>query len=338
MNKQILITGATSGLGRAFVRRVWSAHPDASITLLSWKDEKTLYDALRAELEAEFDLWDGQLTIHAGDVGDSVLGLKETLYEELRQQVTHVVHLAEASRQVMDKETLIQTNVMGSENVAYFASQAPQLVLYLHFSDIGVAGSEAAAFAETEFAHERSFRSLYERSQYEAEESVRTLQHKMPLCVLRMGHVLGERRLQRWLQEARWAAKLPGSPGLGDDTPLHIVDPDAAARAIVDLLDEEAAGKTYHLINQRPLAAQGLFANLMKLAAGRDPGSSWPLGRWNVTALLPLVGGGAALSPGERSAFYQGPAVAAASAEVWPGGADDPGELLRRRAEQWKLL
>ncbi len=330
MNKHVLITGGTTSVGRALVRQIWRKFPDAEVTLLAWSEEKAVYDTLRTELESEFSLWDGQLTLHSGDIGDSVLGLKETLYEELRQSVTHVVHLAEASRQCMDKERLVQTNVIGSENVVYFASRAERLQLLLHFSDAGVAGIAASAFAETEFEHERDFRNLYERSQYEAEESVRSLLAKTPICILRVGHILDPWRLERWLNEARWAAKLPGRPALGDETPFHIVDPLHVADTSVQLLAaDSAAGKTYHLVNQNPMSGQRLFAELMQASSGKSPGATWNLGKWNIVAALPVIGGPSSLNASERSAFYQGASVMPASAEVWPARTAETTELLR---------
>ncbi len=312
-------------------------HREAEFVLFGWKERQRVYEQFRDELTETHGLWDGQVELQLGDVGHSTLGLDEALYEEIRQRLTHMVHLAEASPRIQDKDTLIQTNVIGSENAVFFASQAPNLEMFIHLSDMGIAGVGAESFSEDSFEHSRPFRGLYERTKYEAEESVRMMVEKMPICIVRTAQVVDEDWLHRVTGMARLAMKIPGRPGVGDKTPMHMVDAEEAAENLGALLFHNGIrGRTFHLVDPRPSTGVEVFREVARQITGREPRKALSRRIWSLILSLPILNDQRPLRAGEVTAFYQGASSAEPrigqfldSSPSWTSGLDIINEKLR---------
>lgn len=244
MRRTILVTGGTGTLGRELVRRL-QRDPDAPrLVLLS-----------RTRSAA-----DGEVTMLQGDLrAFPRLGLDATTYEALRQDVTHIVHCAAATRFTLPLEEARAANVSGTHSVLDFAEACPRLEGIACFSTVYVSGRLTGVFGEDDCSDAGAgFVNSYEQSKAEMEEVVRAAMPRLPIVLLRLSTIIGDSRtgavtgfnaLHHALR-LLYQGLVPMMPGSAS-TEIDLIPLDFAADASHALMRDMGqgveAGRVYHL-------------------------------------------------------------------------------------------
>ncbi len=230
--------------------------------------------------------------ILVGDVCDMDLGLSSVEYRALSRELTWIHHLAGIYFMGVDDETARRVNVVGTRAVLDLARDATRLERVVHWSTAMVSGDRRGTFYEEDLEAGQHFHNGYERTKYDAERLVRTAMRQLPITILRPGIIVGDSRTGEIdkLDGPYYLMVLIATnasnirlPLLGrGDTPLHLVPIDYVIEAAWRVTrSDDAAGKTFHLVDPAPLTAEQIFDRVAEHAntekpRGRIPG---PLAR-----------------------------------------------------------
>jgi long-chain acyl-CoA synthetase len=136
-----------------------------------------------------------RVTVLKGDVSSARLGLSEVEYNDLKQNLTHIIHTAADMRLAAPMDELRKVNVQGTANVIELAKAVNNdhgLTRYSHVSTAYVAGARKGSVPENSLSDEYGFFSPYELSKYEGEKLVQTAKKELPISVFRPGMVVGD--------------------------------------------------------------------------------------------------------------------------------------------------
>jgi nucleoside-diphosphate-sugar epimerase len=187
-----------------------------------------------------------------------------------------IIHAAAVARFNVEAGAAHAVNVAGTQKLLAFARGCPQLGAFSYVSTLYASGLRAGDIAEAPLSDGAGFANHYESSKWAAERLV--LAAGLPGRILRLPTLIADDEnggiSQRnafhntlGLLRAGLLALVPGRA----ETPLYFASGRWAARAIVDLTLQEAAG-VYHLCHG-PAAALGL-GRLLEVAHqrfARDP-------------------------------------------------------------------
>ena len=162
------------------------------------------------------------------------------------------------------------------------ARDAGRLERVVHWSTAMVSGDRRGTFYEDDLDAGQKFHNDYERTKYDAEKLVRAAMRQLPITVLRPGIIVGD-------SETGEIDKLDGPyylmvliatnasglrlPLLGrGEAPLHLVPIDYVIDAAWHVArGEDAAGKTFHLVDPAPLPARAVFEGVAEHAQTEKP-------------------------------------------------------------------
>ena len=116
-------------------------------------------------------------------------------YDECREKVDTIIHLAGIYDLSAKKKDLYMGNVLGTQNVVFFASQVNNLKKFIHASSIAIAGDHEGEFKETDYDLGQSFSNAYAETKFEAEGVVRNFSHSnksVQTDILRFGIIIGD--------------------------------------------------------------------------------------------------------------------------------------------------
>ncbi len=267
-----LITGFPAFTARRMIRKLLDTSPDTKLFVL----------AQPRFAEDAHALVGNAAEVLVGDVCDMDLGLSSTEYQALAREVTWVHHLAGIYFMGIDPATASRVNVTGTRNVLDLARDARQLERVVHWSTAMVSGDRRGTFFEEDLDVGQRFHNDYERTKYEAERLVRGAMRDLPITVLRPGLIVGDSRTGEidkldgpYYLMVLIATNASGLrlPLLGrGDVPLHLVPIDYvidAAAAVVRA--DNAAGKTFHLVDPEPMSARAVFEGVAEHANTEKP-------------------------------------------------------------------
>jgi len=264
MNNVIFLTGATGFVGANILIRILERDETATVVALIRADsvemaQKRLEEVL-CTISPEQDpaIWD-RIQLLPGDITLENLGLDDSTYTELSEEVTHVIHAAASVQFTMTLEMARKVNVDGTKRVMAFARRAydsGSLRRVAYVSTAYVSGSRSATIHENDDLRPNGFSNTYEQSKYEADSFVRSLMKSMPIMVFRPSIIVGDSEtgrtpcfnvlypMLRLLQNGSLSV-IPGSP----ETPADVVPVDFVCDALYHIFFD-ANGKTgqvYHL-------------------------------------------------------------------------------------------
>ncbi|HSA55526.1 MAG TPA: SDR family oxidoreductase [Gemmatimonadaceae bacterium] len=180
MRRTILVTGGTGTLGRELVRRL-RQDPDAPRVLVLARTA-TITDA-------------GASVVRGDLLARPRLGIDPASYDELRREVTHVVHCAAATRFTLPLEEARSVNVAGTRAVLELAAECRRLQGIACFSTVYVSGRRTGVFAESDCGDAGAgFVNSYEQSKAEMEELVRGAISQLPIVLFRLSTIIGDSR------------------------------------------------------------------------------------------------------------------------------------------------
>ena len=179
MDNYIFITGARGFLGRNLLEVAEKQFPNSTFILLVRKKE-------------DLKKFNDRFRIVQGDITLPRLGLNYPDFMAF-SNANEVWHLA-ASTSFDDKEkdTIYQSNVVGTKNVLSLSAELKKLNRFMYVSTAYVAGTSAGPISEDSLPEKVGFRNSYEETKWESESLVR--QSKMPFVIFRPSVIMGNSR------------------------------------------------------------------------------------------------------------------------------------------------
>lgn len=281
MKKVIFLTGSTGFLGQNLIHRILRGDSATRLILLvrgnsDGKACQRLNEILRM-LPQDIDTGEAKSRIESvrGDVSLSRLGLSETIYNSLAENVTHIIHSAATVQFQLPLESARAVNCLGTKNVlklAYLARARGNLQRVAYISTAYISGSREGLISEQQLDCGQRFANTYEQSKFEAEQIVRGSMSALPMTIFRPSIIVGDSKTGRTTSFNvlytplkliyRGLVKiLPGSRY----TPVDVVPVDFVSGAIhyIFLQTLLGIGETYHLTTGgRKATTSGEIADL----------------------------------------------------------------------------
>jgi thioester reductase-like protein len=271
MNRTVFMTGGGGFIGRHILARVLD-RSEADVILL---EHGLFCQRLNAFLDGHYSepAKRARVKVFEGDITQPNLGLAPAALDELRERVTHAIHLAALYNLAIPRAVAVQVNVEGTRNVLDVLATVKQLKAFAHTSTLAIAGDCTDVFSEDDFDRGQKFKNFYEETKFLSEKLVRERWDSIPSMVLRPPVVVGDsktgeidkidgpyylftmisRRLHYVMPDAR-------------KTKCHIGPVDYVADAFYALLhDESALGRAFLLTDPDPVT----YGEFMDLACGR---------------------------------------------------------------------
>jgi len=280
----VLLTGYPSMLAREVCREVLRSDPGARVHAVV--RSKFLEDA-RAAMDDLDELDRGRVHVVEGDAAAIDMGLSGSEYVSLAREVTRVHHCVQVTYLGAERRLAENVNIGGAREAVEFASACDRLECLVYHSTALVAGDRTGVVREDDLEMGQSFRTVVEETRARAEKVVRSEMHRIPVTILRPSTIIGDSRtgavdrLDGPYLLVLLVATTPADialplPGLGNE-PLNLVPIDWVARAAVAIgRDPSARGRTFHLVDRRPLTARRAFELIARAGGRRGPLGSIP--------------------------------------------------------------
>lgn len=286
---EVLLTGATGFIGRrvaeALIRR------GRRLALLCRPCSAPRLDDFLGSLPKEVP----RPRIVEGDLLYPGLGLEKAEKKRLMAETSDFFHVAAVYDMGMSEKEATSANVEGTRRALEVASDLPHLKRFHYTSTLAVAGDYMGNFKEQDLDVGQGFDHAYGRSKFLAEVAVREAASSLPVTVYRPGVVVGNSQtgsmdkvdgpyfVFKLLNDMR---RLPGITRVPmivpreDDTLFHIVPVDFVVAALVELASlESSVGRTYHLMDPRPLSYREFYCATLREMGFNGPLISRPLVR-----------------------------------------------------------
>jgi thioester reductase-like protein len=208
-----------------------------------------------------------RVKVFSGDISQAGLGLEAALADELKQRVTHVIHLAALYNLSAPREISVRINVDGTRHVLDFLGKIPSLQRFAHASTIAVAGKHTGIFREDDLDLRQGFKNNYDETKFLSEKLVRERRDSIPTVILRPTTVVGHSRTGaiEKIDGPYYALSMiernmhRAVPDTGDIR-FHFGPVDFIADAFYHLFeDEDSVGKVFHLVDPEPLTYLEFF-------------------------------------------------------------------------------
>jgi NAD(P)-dependent dehydrogenase (short-subunit alcohol dehydrogenase family) len=286
-----LVTGATGLIGRHFTQLLLEREDTERVWLL-------VRESSQDRLAGLVSGWPNpdKVSLVRGDLGEERLGVGESVRDELRGNVDHLVHLAALYDLTADDDESVKANVDGTRHVVELAGDL-RVGCLDHVSSVAVAGDHKGVFTEEMFDAGQRLPTPYHRTKFEGEKLVRE-QNEVPWRVYRpavvVGHsvtgemdkVDGPYYLFNAISRLTSVPQLPiAGPELGT---TNIVPVDYVAKALLRLVTTEGLdGRAFHLVSPEPQSVVSVY-NAFARAAGA-PAITMTLDRRTSGGIVRLV-------------------------------------------------
>ena len=230
-----------------------------------------------------------RVQILPGDIAAMDFGLSGRHYLELARQVHRIHHAAAATHPGVHRQVAERINVNGTGEVLEFAEVTGRLERLVLWSSALVSGTHQGHIPESEIASPPSFRNVTEETRFVAETMARDLMDRIPTTILRPSIVVGDSKtgeIDRFdgpyllvvlMLNSPLDLRLP-LPGRGANT-LPLVPVDYVVEAGVRIVsDPRSVGRTYHLVDPRPLTARRVFEIVARVTGNDGPVGNLPTG------------------------------------------------------------
>ena len=268
--KTALITGATGFLGVHILKNL--AGSGIRVFALVRNERK-----LRKQLEYYFGSPDMTgVTAVIGDIESERLGLADSVYGKLKNEVDVVFHVAANVHHAGDYQVLRKTNVTGTQNVIDFCLDSGAVMQ--HTSTVSVHGAATtkqrdrrAVFTEDILDIGQKYTdNVYIHSKYVAEQAVITARQKgLKANIFRIGNLTwrsSDGKFQKNSADNGFLARIRAILKLGiyhensDKYPIDITPVDECADAYVRLALSGDVNRVWHMFNQNYLGVREMFA------------------------------------------------------------------------------
>jgi thioester reductase-like protein len=287
--KALLCTGAGGFIGRYLLAH-YLEEQDCDLYLL---EHGRFVERLEAFLDEEISGPEqrGRVKVFSGDISMPGLGLEDAIGDELKQRVTHVIHLAALYNLSAPRDISMRINVDGTRHVLDFLGELPSLQRFAHASTISVSGKHTGTFYEDDLDVGQEFEHNYDETKFLSEKLVRERRDSMPTVILRPTTVAGHSRTGaiEKIDGPYYALEMVARnmhhvvPDTGNNK-FHFAPVDFIADAFYHLFeDEDSIGKVFHLVDPEPVT----YLEFLDLAC-RVMGKRKPLLKVPVALMRPM--------------------------------------------------
>ena len=237
----VLLTGGSGLVGGGLVLHLQRSRPGQQVVIISRQP---------ANIPAKKGV-----TVLAGDLCRSDLGLAPDDFKNLQAQTTEVIHCAAQVGFNLPLEAARAVNLEGTRHLLDFAEQCSGLEKFAHISTLYIAGRRPGRVCEEELLHHCGYFNTYEQSKHEAEALVFERMKRLPIAIYRLSSIIGDsltglsrnnyfHSLIRMIPLAADVPVLPGDP----TAPVDLIANDWCIPALALLYREHfAPGGLHHL-------------------------------------------------------------------------------------------
>ncbi len=129
-----------------------------------------------------------------GDILAPDIFRNEKIVKEMKRPISRIVHLAALYDLSAKYDELYKANVVGTQNLLFYAKHSKTVKEVFYASTIAVAGDWQGLYTEDDFDLGQSFQDFYAKTKYEAEKLVRSFASENPdiqINIARFGIVVG---------------------------------------------------------------------------------------------------------------------------------------------------
>ena len=265
MKKVIFMTGATGLVGGNLIHHFLEDKNVSRLYLLARgkndEDAKQRVHKTMKVFSPQIDKLDphNKIRILAGDITRNNLALSNETYDELTNNLTHIVHSAANVKFQQSLENAMLVNFQGTKNVFELARSVNAtngISKIAYISTAYTCGEHEGVFYEDDSFRPSMFANSYERSKYESDAYVQSLFNELPVTIFRPSIIVGDSEsgitnvfngLYGPLEMIfmRLIRFLPGRK----NTKMDIVPVDYVSKAIVNIMNlgKFSDGKIFHL-------------------------------------------------------------------------------------------
>ena len=202
-----------------------------------------------------------------GDITAPNLGLDEALRDELKQRVTHVIHLAALYNLSAPREVSMRVNLEGTRNVLDFAGGLKNLERLGYMSTVAISGNYSGLYAEEDLDKGQGFKNYYAETKFLAEKLVRERRDAIPTAICRPTIVVGHSKTGSiekidgpYYGLTMIARNLHFVSVNSGPVKCHIAPVDYVADGFYTVMeDPDTAGKVYCLGDPNPMTYNAFF-------------------------------------------------------------------------------
>jgi nucleoside-diphosphate-sugar epimerase len=237
-----------------------------------------------------------RVKVFSGDITQAGLGLEAPIADELRQRVTHAIHLAALYNLSAPRDISMRINVDGTRHLLDFLGEFRSLQRFAHASTIAVVGKYTGTYREDDLDLGQEFKNNYDETKFLSEKLVRERRDSIPTVILRPTTVVGHSRTGaiEKIDGPYYALTMIARnmhqviPNTGDNK-FHFAPVDFIADAFYYLFeDDESVGKVFHLVDPEPLTYVEFFELACATMGKAKPLLKLPVGVMRPMGSLPL--------------------------------------------------
>lgn len=261
----VFFTGAGGFIGR-YILTHYLDHTPCDLCLL---ENGKFCERLRTFLDAT--VRDpgkrGRVKIVEGDITAPHLGLEASLSDELKESVTHVIHLAALYNLSAPRDVSLKVNVEGTRNVLDFIGTLKNFARLGYMSTVAISGDYSGVYTEEDLDKGQGFRNFYAETKFLAEKLVRERRDAIPTVIFRPTIVVGDSKTGAMekvdgpyygltmIQRNLHLLNVNSGP-----TKCHIAPVDYVAEAFFTIMEEaNTPGRVYCLGDPHPLTYAEFF-------------------------------------------------------------------------------
>jgi thioester reductase-like protein len=262
--QQIFLTGATGYLGAFLLSELLQQTTADIYCLVRAQDEATAMQRIQTNAAA-YKLWDeayrDRIRPLCGDLSQPRLGLTETQFNHLAQEIDVVYHNGAVLNFIYPYSALKASNVLGTQEILRLACQTKTKPLHYVSTD-GVFDSSGWYDQEvvemTPIQHTAGIELGYTQTKWVAEQLVTAARDRgLPVSIYRPPLIAGDSRTGVWFTDDFICRFIKGCIQLGTmptmSNRLTMSPVDYVSRAIVHLsLQPQSLGQAFHLNNPDP--------------------------------------------------------------------------------------
>lgn len=312
-DKVYLITGVPGFLGKRLVKKLLTDDPSCEIYALVEERFKSKAEEFFDSVAESQKIKREQLHSVVGDITLENIGLNESDFDELKEHVNTVYHLAAIYDLAVPKEIAEKVNVTGTANIIAFLKKLKNLKKLNYISTCYVAGDRKGLIKEDELDMGQGFKNHYESTKFKAEVLVRESMGEIPTTIIRPGIVVGDSKTGETDKYdgpyflIKFLMKLPRSIpfiniGSGTAT-VNLVPVDYLINAMVSICSGEASvSRTFQIADSNPETSRDIVHKISKAMGKPKPFLSIP--SWLMSGLYSIPGVPALTGVPRQSIIY----------------------------------
>ncbi|GAB4025825.1 MAG: hypothetical protein Fur0010_28850 [Bdellovibrio sp.] len=273
----ILVTGGTGFLGRSIIDLIKNYH-EHQFYLLTRKIESQYLN--------EFIKDYSHIQLVQGDITRPDIFFNSEVYDDMIEKIEVILHAAAYYDLQGSYSSCFMYNIVGTQNILFFAKKINRLKSFHYVSTVAVAGDYSGRMPEKFLDLGQKFSNHYAKTKADAEKLVRDSAKNLPqIRIYRLGILIGDTKtgfmdkldgpyyftnaFYRVLREMPLARKvpvllMPYSP----DSLLPIIPVDLAAsfvtHALLNVVGDDPI-KTYHVVSDQCPDLKSLLTDILDM-------------------------------------------------------------------------